>query len=41
MVVKQGTTEDGYVVVLQHLSDMVRVGLPESQCPVVEPHTRW
>ena len=41
MVVKQGTTEDGYVVVLQHLSDMVRVGLPEPQCPVVEPHTRW
>jgi hypothetical protein len=41
MVVKRGTTEDGYVVALQHLSDRVRVGLPEPQCPVVEPHTRW
>ncbi|MFC1975861.1 hypothetical protein ACFLXQ_05645 [Chloroflexota bacterium] len=39
MFVKQGTDEDVYVVVLQRLSDKVKAGLPEPQCPVVEMHT--
>jgi hypothetical protein len=33
---KRETTEDVYAVVLQRLSDMVKAGLPEPQCPVVE-----
>ena len=39
MDVKRGVTEDVYVTALQHLSDMVKAKLPESQCPVVEWHT--
>jgi hypothetical protein len=34
MVVKQGTTEEGYAVALQHLSDMVRVCYPN-------PNVQW
>ena len=40
MLVKQGANEDVYFVALQSLSDMAKAGLPESQCPVVELHTR-
>ena len=40
MLVKRGTPEGVYDVALQHLSDMVKAGLPEPQCPVVEMHTR-
>jgi hypothetical protein len=40
MLVKQGTEEGVYSVVLQHLCDRVKTGLFESQCPVVETHTR-
>jgi hypothetical protein len=39
MFVKRGTAEDVYGVALQRLSDMAKAGLPESQCPVVEPDT--
>ncbi len=39
MMGKREMTEDVYGVVLQRLRDMVKAGLPESQCPVVEPHT--
>jgi hypothetical protein len=41
MFVKRGTAEDVYGVALQRLSDMAKAGLPESQCPVVEPDTHW
>jgi hypothetical protein len=40
MVGKRGVAEDGYGAALQRLRDMVRAGLPEPQCPVVELHTR-
>jgi len=40
MVGKQEMSEDVYGMVLQRLRDRVRAGLPKSQCPVVEPHTR-
>src|SRR5215471_4570437 len=40
MLVKRGTVEDVYAVVLQRLSDMAKTGLSESQSPGVEPHTR-
>jgi hypothetical protein len=40
MLVKRGTAEDVYAVVLQRLSDMAKTGLSESQSPGVEPHTR-
>ncbi len=36
MFVKREATEDVYAVVLQRLSDKVKAGLPEPQCPVVE-----
>ena len=36
MLIKRETTEDVYAVVLQRLSDMVKAGLPEPQCPAVE-----
>ena len=39
MFVKRETPEDVYGVVLQRLSDKVKAGLPEPQCPVVELHT--
>ena len=35
MFVKRKVTEDVYVTVLQHLSDMVKTRLFESQCPAV------
>ena len=41
MLVKRGTAEDVYAVVLQRLSDTAKTGLFESQSPGVEPHTRW
>jgi hypothetical protein len=41
MSVKRGTAEDVYEVAPQRLSNKVKAKLPESQCPVVEPHTRW
>ena len=40
MMGKREMSEDVYNIVLQRLRDMVRAGLPEPQCPVVEPHTR-
>ena len=40
MVVKWGTTEDVYVVVLQRLNDRAKTGLFEPQYPGVEAHTR-
>ena len=40
MLVKQGVKESVYFVVLQHLSDMAKTGLFESQCPVVKTYTR-
>ena len=40
MLVKQGTAEDVYSVVLQRLSDRAKTGLFEPQSPGVEPHTR-
>jgi hypothetical protein len=36
MFVKRETPEDVYEVVPQRLSDKVKAGLPEPQCPVVE-----
>lgn len=36
MSLKQETSENVYGVVLQRLSDMVKAGLPEPQCPGVE-----
>ena len=39
MLAKQNTSEDAKNVVLRHLSDMVKAGLLESQCPVVERYT--
>jgi hypothetical protein len=39
MVGKREMSEDVYGMVLQCLRDMVRAGLCEPQCPVVEPHT--
>jgi len=41
MLIKRGTAEDVYAVVLQRLSDTAKTGLFESQSPGVEPHTRW
>ena len=38
MSVKRGTTEDVYVVALQHLSNMVKAIPLEPQCPVAELH---
>ena len=40
LVGKREMSEDVYGMVLQRLRDMVKAGLPESQCPVVESHTR-
>ena len=40
MLVKQEISEGVYGMVLQRLRDMAKVGLPESQCPGVQPHTR-
>ena len=40
MVGKRGVSEDLYGTALQRLRDMVKAGLPEPQCPVVERHTR-
>ena len=40
MLVKRGTAEDVYAVVLQRLSDRAKTGLFEFQSPGVEPHTR-
>jgi hypothetical protein len=40
MTGKREMSEDVYGMVLQRLRDMVKAELPESQCPVVEPHTR-
>src|SRR5439155_16784236 len=40
LLVKRGTAEDVYAVVLQRLSDTAKTGLCESQSPGVEPHTR-
>ena len=40
MLVKRGTAEDVYAVVLQRLSDTAKTGLFASQSPGVEPHTR-
>ena len=39
MLIKRGTAEDVYAVVLQHLSDRAKTVLFESQSPGVEPHT--
>ena len=36
MTGKREMSEDVYGMVLQRLRDMVKAGLPESQCPVVE-----
>jgi hypothetical protein len=41
MVGKREMSEDVYGMVLQRLRDRVRAGLPKSQCPGVELHTRW
>jgi hypothetical protein len=38
MLIKQRTVEDVYAVALQRLSDRAKAELPESQCPVAEPH---
>jgi hypothetical protein len=38
MLIKQRTAKDVYAVALQRLSDMAKAELPESQCPVAEPH---
>ena len=38
MLIKQRTAEDVYAVALQRLSDRAKAKLPESQCPVAEPH---
>jgi len=38
MLVKRRTVEDVYTVALQRLSDRAKAGLPESQCPGMEPH---
>src|SRR5215471_6075038 len=40
MLVKQGTAEDVYAVVLQRLSDKAKTALFKPQSPGVEPHTR-
>lgn len=40
LLVKRGTVEDVYAVVLQRLSDRAKTGLSASQSPGVEPHTR-
>jgi len=40
MVGKREMSEDVYGMVLQRLRNMVRAGLPESQCPAVQPYTR-
>ena len=40
MVGKREMSEDVYGMVLQRLRDRVRAEWPESQCPVVELHTR-
>jgi hypothetical protein len=40
MLVKRGRAEDVYALALQRLNAMVKAGLPESQSPGVEPHTR-
>ena len=40
MLVKRGTAEDVYAVVLQRLSDRAKTALFEPQSPGVEPHTR-
>ena len=40
MSVKRGVSEDRYDAAPQRLRDMVKAGLLEPQCPVVEPHTR-
>jgi hypothetical protein len=39
MSVKQGATEDVYVVALQRLSDMAKGTLPAPQFPAVELYT--
>ena len=36
MIGKREMSEDVYGMVLQRLCDMVKAGLPEPQCPVVE-----
>jgi hypothetical protein len=38
MLLKRGVSEDVYGTAPQRLSDRVKAGLPESQCPVVETH---
>jgi hypothetical protein len=40
MLIKRGTAEDVYAVVLQRLSDKAKTGLFEPQSPAVERHTR-
>jgi RNA-directed DNA polymerase len=40
MLLKRGAAEDVYVAALQRLRDRVRAGLPQSQSPGVELHTR-
>ena len=40
MLVKRGTAEDVYAVVLQRLSDRAKTGLFEPQSPGVQPYTR-
>ena len=40
MLLKRSATEDVYGAALQRLSARARAGLPESQSPGVQPHTR-
>jgi hypothetical protein len=40
MAGKREMLEDVYGMVLQRLGDMLKAGLCEPRCPVVEPHTR-
>ena len=38
MFIKRSVPEDVYGLALQHLSDMAKAILPESQYPSMEPH---
>ena len=40
MLIKRVRLDDVYGIVPQHLSDMVKARLPESQCPAEESHSR-
>ena len=40
MLIKRERLEDVYGIVPQHLSDMAKAVMPESQCPAEESHSR-